>query len=111
MRIYLAAFACTVFVSPLLAQDKELPPFECRWATGSIQIDGKANEAAWQQAHLIDNFGLPWLKEGARQPKTTTKARLLWDREHLYFFADLEDHDLFADLLQHDDRTWLNDVF
>ncbi|HMC10120.1 MAG TPA: PQQ-dependent sugar dehydrogenase, partial [Pirellulaceae bacterium] len=82
-----------------------------RWAVGPIEIDGKADEAAWQGAELIDKFGLPWLKENARPAKTATKAKLLWDRENLYFFADLEDHDLYADLLQHDDRTWLNDVF
>jgi uncharacterized repeat protein (TIGR03806 family) len=111
MRVYVAVVACAVLVSPLLAQDKELPLFECRWSARPIEIDGKGDEPAWQQAQLIDNFGLPWLKEDARRAKTTTKARLLWDRENLYFFADLEDHDLFADLTQHDDRTWLNDVF
>ena len=88
-----------------------MPVFECRRAAGAINIDGKADEPAWQQAQLIDNFGQPWLKDGPRPPKTATKARLLWDRDNLYFFADLEDHDLFADLTEHDDRTWLNDVF
>src|SRR5205823_5299774 len=43
--------------------------------------------------------------------KTATKARLLWDRDNLYFFADLEDHDLFADITEHDGKTWFNDVF
>ncbi|MBM4074278.1 MAG: hypothetical protein FJ267_01380 [Planctomycetes bacterium] len=43
--------------------------------------------------------------------KTTTKLRLLWDRQYLYFLAELEDHDLFADILEHDGKTWNNDVF
>lgn len=112
MRSRFFAFVLIAFALPVLAQDKKPPPtFECRWASGPITIDGKAEEPAWQQAELIEQFALPWLGENARPAKTTTKARLLWDRDNLYFFADLEDHDLFADLLNHDDRTWLNDVF
>src|SRR4051812_7915511 len=100
----------SLIVSTLFAQDKQPPPtYECRWASGPIKIDGRGDEAAWQQAQLIDNFGLPWLKDEARRAKTSTKARLLWDRDNLYFAAELEDYDLFADLTQHDDRTWLND--
>src|SRR5437763_16371557 len=110
MRCWIAA-CFGFFVLPLCAQEKkDLPTYECRWATGPIKIDGNADEPAWQQAQLIDNFGLPWLKDDARRAKTATKARLLWDRDNLYFFADLEDHDLFTDLTQHDDRTWFNDV-
>ena len=110
MRCWTAVFFA-LSVAPLFAQEKQPPPtYECRWATGPIKIDGKADEAAWQRAQLIDNFGLPWLKDDARKAKTATKARLLWDRDNLYFLADLEDHDLFADLTQHDDRTWFNDV-
>ncbi|HEY2412880.1 MAG TPA: PQQ-dependent sugar dehydrogenase [Pirellulaceae bacterium] len=110
MRNWLVLCFLLVALSAL-AQEKVLPTIECRWAAGPITIDGKADEPAWQQAELIDNFGLPWLGENARAAKTATKAKLLWDRDNLYFFAELEDHDLFADLLQHDDRTWLNDVF
>jgi uncharacterized repeat protein (TIGR03806 family) len=96
----------------LRAQEKrELPVFECRWAGGPIEIDGKADDPDWKHTELIEKFGQPWVKEGFQAAKTTTKARLLWDREYLYFFADLEDHDLFADIVEHDGRTWNNDVF
>jgi glucose/arabinose dehydrogenase len=89
------------------------PPtaFECRWTETPITLDGKAGEPAWQQAQIIDNFYLPWLGDKARAAKTATKARLLWDREYLYFFADMEDADLFADVTEHDGQTWNNDVF
>ncbi len=85
--------------------------FECRWAGGPIQIDGKADEAAWKQAQLIDHFYLPWLGKKSRPARTATQARLLWDQEALYFFADMEDADLYADVLEHDGPTWDNDVF
>ncbi len=85
--------------------------FECRWADGPITIDGTADEPAWKAAQVIDNFYLPWLGKDARRAKTATKARLLWDREYFYFFAEMEDHDLFADITEHDGALWNNDVF
>jgi hypothetical protein len=91
----------------------QAPPteFECRWARGPITIDGKADEEAWKHAQVIDTFYLPWLGPKARVAKTATKARLLWDRDALYFFADMEDADLYADVKEHDGMTWENDVF
>ncbi len=107
--------------APLLAQatkatpaktDTDKPPeYECRWADSRIVIDGKADDAAWKHAQVIDKFALPWLRENKRPPRTATKARLLWDRENLYFLAEMEDTDLYADVKEHDGITWENDVF
>jgi glucose/arabinose dehydrogenase len=98
--------------SAAIAADETVQsPVECHWATGPIEIDGQADEAAWKAAQVIDRFYLPWLMDKTRDAKTATKARLLWDREHLFFFADLEDADLFAPLTEHDARLWENDVF
>src|SRR4029453_7667764 len=104
--LFLAAASCR-------ADDGAPVPkeFECRWAMAPIEIDGKASEPAWQAAQAIDRFYLPWLEENARPAKTATRARLLWDREYLYFFADLDDGDLFAPLTEHDGKLWDNDVF
>lgn len=85
--------------------------FECRWADTPIAIDGKLDDAAWKHAEVIDSFFLPWLKDKARPARTATKARLLWDREYLYFAAEMEDGDLYADVKEHDGQTWDNDVF
>lgn len=85
--------------------------FECRWATGPITIDGTLDEPAWKDAQVIDGFHLAWLGKDARPAKTATRARLLWDREYLYFSGDMDDADLFADVTEHDGDTWDNDVF
>jgi uncharacterized repeat protein (TIGR03806 family) len=90
---------------------KAATAFECRWADGPISIDGAADEPAWRAAQVIDNFYLPWLGKNAHRAKTATKARVLWDREYFYFFAEMEDHDLFADITDHDGALWNNDVF
>ncbi len=85
--------------------------FECRWTDLPITLDGKADEEAWKHAQVIDHFTLPWLGKNERKARTATRARLLWDREYLYFFADMEDSDLYADVKEHDGQTWDNDVF
>ena len=93
------------FVTPLaIAED-----FVCHWAQGPIVIDGIADDKAWSNATLIDGFRIPGSLTPV--PQTATRARLLWDRQYLYFFAELEDHDLFADITEHDGMTWNNDVF
>jgi uncharacterized repeat protein (TIGR03806 family) len=111
----LAAIGCLLAMG-WIAQGAEAvsaPAVEslCHWADGPIQIDGAADEAAWNRAPWIDRFALPWLKGAdARPARTATKARLLWDRQFLYFHAEMQDGDLYADVLEHDGRTWDNDV-
>lgn len=88
------------------------PEFECRFTDGPITIDGKADEPAWARAQVIDQFRIPWAPPGpAREPRSPTRARLLWDDQHLYFFAEMPDRDLYADITEHQGELWYNDVF
>ncbi|HVL10936.1 MAG TPA: carbohydrate-binding family 9-like protein, partial [Gemmata sp.] len=98
---------------PVPAPFRQPPPskFECRWADSAIKLDGVADDEAWKHAETINAFHLAWLGDKARMSRTDTKAKLLWDREYLYFFAELEDTDLFADIKDQDGMLWLNDVF
>ena len=92
---------------------KEKPPskFECRWTDAPLALDGTGSDPAWKNAETIRAFHLPWLGDKARLARTATAAKLLWDREYLYFYADMEDSDLFADITEHDGELWKNDVF
>jgi len=110
----------TAGLRPPLAADhpipeplKQAPPskFKCRFTETPVTIDGSADEAAWKLAETINAFHLPWLGDKARMARTSTTAKLLWDREYLYFFAEMEDSDLFADVKEHDGDLWKNDVF
>lgn len=99
---------------PTTAQEKPALPtaaFECRWANTPPTIDGVGDDATWKDAATIDHFYLPWLGKKARKAKTATRAKLLWDREYLYFLADMDDADLYADVTEHNGPTWDNDVF
>src|SRR5205814_1397304 len=59
----------------------------------------------------IESFVVGWNQGGPRPAATPTKARLLWDDENLYFFAEMTDSDLYADVRDHDGAAWTNDVF
>ena len=88
------------------------PAFECRFAEGAITIDGRSDDTAWAGAQVIEQFQVPWAAAGkAREPRTATRARLLWDDEHLYFVAEMADRDLYADIAEHQGELWYNDVF
>ncbi|MEI6466615.1 MAG: PQQ-dependent sugar dehydrogenase [Verrucomicrobiota bacterium] len=94
--------AAAAFAAP------ELP--ECRWTDRPPVIDGRGADPVWQRAQVVEHFALPWLG-GAPRAKEGTRARLLWDREALYFFADMDDADVAADVKEHDGPMWQNDVF
>lgn len=98
-----------------IAAPKEIipPSTECRWADSPIILDGKDDDPAWKNAQVIESFGQTWLGEGDKAPpiRGKTRAKLLWDRDYLYFFAEMEDRDLFADVTEHDGPIWQNDAF
>jgi len=83
----------------------------CRRAAAPLTIDGKADEKAWQQAEAARDFYLPWLGAAAPGAQSPTRARLLWDDQYLYFFADMEDADLHAQIRDHDGKLWTQDAF
>src|SRR4051812_2046638 len=87
------------------------PTFACRWTDEPITIDGKADEPAWKNAELINQFQLPSRGTAERPALAKTTARLLWDREFLYFHAEMEDADVSAKVTEHDGKTWNDDVF
>jgi len=88
-----------------------LPPVECRWADSPIKVDGSADDAAWANAQTITDFRLPWLKDKPQTPRMKSSAKLLWDHDALYFYAEMDDADLSAKVTQHDGTAWEDDVF
>ena len=110
----LALFAVALVAVALVRADHPVPAplnappptaFECRFT------DAPPDEAAWKGAQPITSFHLPWLGDKARMGRTATTAKLLWDREYLYFAADMEDSHIVADITEHDGDLWKNDVF
>jgi hypothetical protein len=94
--------------APPIVSSTDSGLFECRWTDLPVRIDGHGDDAAWKEAQVIGRFAIPWAGKPA---STATNARLLWDRENLYFIAEMQDGDLYAEVLEHDGRTWSDDVF
>jgi mono/diheme cytochrome c family protein len=86
-------------------------PTLCRWTSSPPAIDGRGDDPAWTKAAAAPPFALPWLGEKNRPADMQTKLKLLWDRGYLYFLAEMEDRDLWADITEQDGRCWENDVF
>jgi Carbohydrate family 9 binding domain-like len=107
----LLALAWTLTAGGLAQHQVPRTAFECRWTHKPVQITGKGTDPAWKNAQVIDRFTVPWIADKARAARTRTAAKLLWDRENLYFFADMEDHDLYATVKEHNGPIWTNDVF
>ena len=115
--VALAAAAPTVALvihagpPPVAAEPRSAAAAECRWADTPISLDGSDDDAAWKHAQVLENFGQTWLGDKAPALRGKTRAKLLWDRDYLYFFADMTDADLFADVTRHDGPIWENDTF
>ncbi len=83
---------------------------DCRWTSQAPLIDGKLDDPAWKSAAVIDKFPAFW-KQAETPPVHATKARLLWDREALYFSGEMTDADVRAFGTKHNDHLWNGDVF
>ncbi len=64
--------------------------YVCYRAGGTINIDGKGDEPAWD--------AVPWTEDfadiegpGKVAPRFRTRAKMLWDDEYLYVYAELQD--------------------
>ena len=82
-------------------QTDEPKRYACRRAAAPLVIDGRLDDAAWQQAEWTD-----WFTDiqGARMPapRFHTRVKMLWDDRYFYVAAELDEPDLRASLTEHD---------
>jgi hypothetical protein len=93
-------------LEPVLVTAPPWPPesYVCYRApepTGSIQIDGRLDDAAWDAAEWTQSF---IDIEGNRRPlpRQKTRVKMLWDDEYFYVAAELEEFNVWATLTQRD---------
>lgn len=107
LRGLAAALLAISLAAPVCAQD--LPEYACwRTATPPV-IDGRGDDAAWQQApamHLVDVRFL----SGDQYHSRPTEARMLWDADNLYVLLAATDPDVWSTLDQRDDPLWDQEV-
>ncbi|MEH6679170.1 MAG: carbohydrate-binding family 9-like protein [Sediminicola sp.] len=76
--------------------------------TDSIIVDGKAGEDSWQRAVWSDSYTDI---EGVKTPKFRTRMKMVWDRQYLYFYAELEEPHVWATLKERDTIIFYNNDF
>ena len=87
--LVLAVPASTQEPTRFQAVPDELPTYQVLRTNEGIQVDGRLDEADWQNAAPIA-FVMPWSDLEKEQPQSTT-ARLLWDDDNLYIIYECVD--------------------
>ena len=91
----LIAVLLAILIQSLRAES--LPRYDIVRATSPVVIDGKLDEAAWQQAKPVGDFHYNWWKEGDREP---TIAKMMWDKDNLYVGYFCHDKHISAKVTQ-----------
>src|ERR1700742_4392203 len=83
--------------------------YVCYTAAKPPVIDG-VEDAVWKAAPWTEEFADI---EGGLRPAPTfkTRTKMLWDKDNLYLYAELQEPDLWATLLQHDTIIYLDNDF
>ena len=113
-KIIYATACCLIACFSLKAQTAEkkyvigeLPSYKVARATEPITVDGKMNEAAWQNAEVrtLDYF----YRADKPVDKQATKFRMMWDDTNLYLLYECQDTSLTARETAFDARPYLDD--
>jgi len=100
--VFFSLFFCGLFA-------QEIPRSYIAHKTSEpIIIDGKPTEEAWKAASWTQDFVDI---EGIKTPKYRTNVKMLWDEENLYFYAKIEEPDIWATLKQRDTVIFYNNDF
>ena len=84
-----------------------LPTYRCHATTRPVTIDGKLSDDAWSAAAWTAD--LVYLSGPGSPPRT--RAKLAYDREHLYVAAELVDSDVRAEMKSQDDPLYRENAF
>lgn len=102
------ATACGAVSQRVQDPPAEVPSYTVLQARGPITVDGKLDEADWQQAPTI-KFIFPW-DDVTRAPAQSTVARMLWDRQNLYIIYLCNDPYLDSEVTEHDGPVYKEDA-
>ncbi len=98
-----------LYIGCILLSAQETPKrYVAYKAADALVIDGKPDEASWQKA--------PWSNlfidiEGDKKPTYDTRMKMLWDKQHIYFFAELKEPHVWGNLKQRDTVIFYNNDF
>ena len=73
-----------------------------------MNIDGRDDELAWNNAFYTDDF---IDIEGSKTPSQKTNVKMLWDEKFLYVFAKLYENHIWGDITKRDEVIYYNNDF
>jgi Carbohydrate family 9 binding domain-like len=84
--------------------------YVCGRAASPPRIDGKLDDAAWNEAPWTDPFVDI---EGDRRPRPRyrTRVKMLWDENYFYVAAEMEEPHVWATLKEHDSVIFQDNDF
>lgn len=111
MKTYHLIGACMAAVFTVQAQ--EIDPkllqsprvYTAQKITGPLTIDGIANEEQWNKADWTVDFSDITLGE-EKPARYTTRSKLMWDDEYVYFYAEFQEPHVWASLKEHDSSVF-----
>lgn len=74
--------------------------YECKLRSGSIFVDGTADEFAWQLAPEVGEFTR--FQKGDLTVQYRTTVKMLWDEKNLYILVTAEDPDIWSTMTVRD---------
>jgi hypothetical protein len=87
---------------PLLLFAASVPrTYDCPRASRPLQIDGRLDDSAWNAAPWTEDF-IDIEGDAKPKPRFRTRAKMLWDDEHFYVAALMEEPHVWAKLKKHD---------
>ena len=93
-----------------IVPDFDPKSYSCLRTAKPLAVDGRADEASWQSAPWTDYFVDI---EGDKKPipRFRSRAKMLWDDDYLYFFAEMEEPHIWATLRQRDTVIFYDNDF
>ncbi|MFT6827868.1 MAG: hypothetical protein ACI9Z3_000967 [Roseivirga sp.] len=103
MKRIQTAFFLTFLTLGLSAQNPWIQPkqYIVHKVAETINVDGKSLEPAWSSAEWTDDF---IDIEGVKRPNPylKTRVKMLWDSTYLYFYAEMEEPHIWANITDRD---------
>ena len=90
----------------------EAPPkgYVCVRARAPIVVDGKLDDASWQDAPWTDDF-VDIEGDAKPKPRFRTRAKMLWDDRAFYIAAELTEPHVWGTLKEHDSVIFQDNDF
>jgi hypothetical protein len=95
--------------------DATAPPMEprtytCPAVSSPIAVDGRLDEPPWRRARWTEDF-VDIQGESMPTPRFRTRVKMVWDDQHLYIGAELDDPHVWGTLTEHDQIVFHDNDF